>query len=195
MSDSNNSSEGDLAECVKDVTKDETSEPLATAADITSASTSSTNIPITGQTTTENFSLTEPTNFRKKARKGMANSQKWLRNSNKLKDFAVKLTVLPSRMNTANFENVHLVSWDQDATPNAANELAPVIFFLMRIARKCFLIFGPQWTGTRERFTLSAWRTWLTWNERWAIPSEDNVQWNITWRTAMPNCKSAKICF
>ena len=48
VSDSNNSSEGHLAECVQDVTKDETSEP----ADITSASTSSTNIPITGQTTT-----------------------------------------------------------------------------------------------------------------------------------------------
>jgi len=84
VSGSNNSSEGHLAECVQDVTKDETSEPLATAADITSASTSSTNIPITGQTATENLSLTEPTCFRKKARKGMANSQEWFRNSNKL---------------------------------------------------------------------------------------------------------------
>ena len=78
------------------------------------------------------------------------------------KDFAVKPTVLRSRMNKADFLNVHLVSWDPDATPNVANELALVICFLMKIARKSFLIFGLQWTGTRERFMLLAWRIWLT---------------------------------
>ena len=79
IDDINKSLDCNLEEFVQVFTAVETSEQLATAADITGASASS-----TAQTTRETSSLTEENGLRKKARNGMANSQKWFRNSNKL---------------------------------------------------------------------------------------------------------------
>ena len=60
-----------------------------------------------------------------------------------LRDFAVKPTVLLSRMNKANFQSVLLALWDPDATRNVVNEFARVTCFRMKITRESFPVSGP----------------------------------------------------
>ena len=76
IDDINKSLDCNLEDFVQVFTAVETSQQLATAADITGASALS--------TTRETSCLTEENGFRKKAHNGLANSQKWFRNSNKL---------------------------------------------------------------------------------------------------------------